>query len=132
MQSVRVNNSHSNKRKILHGVPQGSVLGFLLFNIDLTDLFLECKNDDFSSYVDDITPNSRAEDMSFVITELQSIANKVFRWFENNHMKANLGKNHVLLRCNMQRVAPFDNVQITSSLREKLLGISFDSKLNLL
>ena len=63
MQSVGVNNSHSNKRKILHGVPQGLVLGFLLFNIDLTDLFLECKNDDFSSYVDDITPNSRAEDV---------------------------------------------------------------------
>ena len=116
----------------MHGVPQGSVLGSLLLNIDLTDLFLECKNDDFNSYADDITPNSRAEDMSFVITELQSIANKVFRWFENNHMKVNLGKNHVLLSSNIQRVVPFGNVQITSSLGEKLLGITFDSKLSLL
>ena len=44
-------------------------------------------------------------------------------------MKANPGKNHVLLSSNIQRVVPFDNVQITSSLNEKLLGITFDLKL---
>ena len=67
--------------------------------------------------------------MSSIITELQRIENKSFRWFENNHMKANPGKNHVLLSSNIQRVVPFDNVQITSSLNEKLLGITFDLKL---
>ena len=44
-------------------------------------------------------------------------------------MKANPGKNHVLLSSNIQRVVPFDNVQITSSLSEKQLGITFDSQL---
>ena len=44
-------------------------------------------------------------------------------------MKANPGKNHVLLSSNIQRVVPFDNVQITSSLNEKLIGITFDLKL---
>ena len=44
-------------------------------------------------------------------------------------MKANLGKNHVLLSSNILREVPFDNVQITSSLSEKLLGITFDSEL---
>ena len=44
-------------------------------------------------------------------------------------MKANPGKSHVLLSSNITRVAPFDNVQITSCLREKLLGITFDSEL---
>ena len=42
-------------------------------------------------------------------------------------MKANLGKIHVLLSYNIQRVIPFDNVQITST--ETLLGIVFDSEL---
>ena len=44
-------------------------------------------------------------------------------------MKANLGKNHVLLSSNILREVPFDNVQITSSLSEKLLGITFDLEL---
>ena len=49
-QGVRINNSYSRKSEIKYGVPQGSVLGLLLFNIDLTDLFLECENDNITSY----------------------------------------------------------------------------------
>ena len=44
-------------------------------------------------------------------------------------MKANPGKSRVLLTSNIQLVVPFDNVQITSSLSKKLLGITFDSEL---
>ena len=128
-QSVRINKSYSNKREIMYGVPQGSVLGPLLFNIDLIDLFLECEDDNINSYADDTTPYSCAEDMSSVFTDLQRIANKIFRWFQNNHMKANPGKSRVLLTSNIQLVVPFDNVQITSSLSKKLLGITFDSEL---
>ena len=105
------------------------MLGPLLFNINLIELFLECEDDNINSYADDATPYSCAEGMSSVITEVQRIANKSFRWFENNHMKANPGKSHVLLSSNTQRVVPFDNVQITSNLSEKLLGVTFDSEL---
>ena len=126
--SVRINNSYSNKHEIMYGVPQVSVLGPLLFNIDLIDLFLECEDDCIYSYADGTTPYTCAEDMSSIITEFQRIANKIFRWFENNHMKANPGKSHVRLSSNIQRVVSFDNVQITSNLCEKLLGITFDSE----
>ena len=92
-------------------------------------MFLECEDYNINSNADDTTPYSCAEDMSSVITELQRIANKIFRWFKNNHLKANPGKTHILLSSNIQQVAPFYNVQITSSLSEKLLGITFDGEL---
>ena len=46
-------------------------------------------------------------------------------------MKTNLEKYQVLLSCNIQRFVPFDNAQITSSLSEKLLGITFFLELKL-
>ena len=76
-QGVRINNSYSRKSEIKYGVSQGSVIGLLLFNIDLTDLFLECENDNISSYADDTTPYSCAQDISSVISELQRIAKKI-------------------------------------------------------
>ena len=61
-QGVRINNSHSRKREIKYDVPQCSMLGQLLFNIDLIGLFLEYEDDNISSYADDTTPYSCAED----------------------------------------------------------------------
>ena len=40
---------------IVYGAPQGSILGSLLFNIDLCDLFFEDYSSDFANFVDDIT-----------------------------------------------------------------------------
>ena len=86
---VRMDNSYRRKSEIKYGVPQGSVLGSLLFDIDLMNLFLECEDDNISSYADDTTPYSCAQDISSVISELQRIAKNFFDWCRNNHMKAN-------------------------------------------
>ena len=40
----------------MYGVPEGSVLGTSLFNIDLIDLHFEYEDDNIISYADDITP----------------------------------------------------------------------------
>ena len=105
------------------------MLGSLLFNIDLIDLFLECEDDNISSYADDTTPYSCAQDISSVISELQRIAKNIFDWCRNNHMKANPEKCHVILSSNTQREIRFANASIASSPSEKLLGITLDSEL---
>ena len=124
-----INNSYSNKRETLQVVPQGSVHGTLLFNIDLINLNLQCDDDNNNSYANNTSPYSWAEDKSSVITELQKIDQKNFRQYEDNQMKANSEKSDVLLSSNIERVVPFYNVQITSGVCEKLLGITFDSEL---
>ena len=105
------------------------MLGSLLFDIDLIDLFLECDGDNITSYADDTTPYSCAQDISSVISEFQRIAEKIFDWCRNNKMKANPGKCSVILSSNTQRETCFINASIASSLSEKLVGITLNSEL---
>ena len=55
-QRVRLNNTYSEWIDILFGVPQGSILGPLLFNIFLCDLFFFLRDIPVTNYADDNTP----------------------------------------------------------------------------
>ena len=49
---------------------KGSILGLLLFNIDLIDLLYDCEEGNIANYADDTTPYSCAMDIQTVISEL--------------------------------------------------------------
>ena len=53
---IKINKMFSNWTNILHGVPQGSILGPLIFNAFLCDLFLFKSNIDIESYADNNIP----------------------------------------------------------------------------
>ena len=113
----------------LSTVSHSSVLRPLLFNINLIDLFLECEDDNISSYANDTNPYSCAQDLSSVISELQRITKKIFDWCRNNHMKAHPEKCHIIFSSNTQREIHFANVSVASSPSEILLGITLYSEL---
>ena len=54
-QSVRINYTHSSLQTILSDVPQVSVLGSILFNVNINDLFLFIKQATLHNYADDYT-----------------------------------------------------------------------------
>ena len=56
-QKTKVGSFFSDLWDILYGVPQGSILGPLLFNINLCDLFLSEYRSEFSNFADDTTPH---------------------------------------------------------------------------
>ena len=130
-QRTKIKNSFSKRSIILHGVPQGSILGPLLFNIDLIiDLFYEFEESDIASYADDTTPYCCGTDTQSVIAELQITANKLFYWFECNHLKANPHKSLLLLSTKTPINVSIGDVSLTTSTTETLLGIIIDLELS--
>ena len=86
-QRVRVNSNFSMWEKIISGVPEGSVLGRLLFNIFLNDFFLFIENS--SNYADGNTLYSSGNDMEKVKQTIQQDFEIATKWFYENYMVLN-------------------------------------------
>ena len=67
------------KKHVLFVVPQGSILGPLLFNIFLCDLFFIMNETDFASYADDNTPYVVGSNIEDVIIKLQNASLTLFQ-----------------------------------------------------
>ena len=91
-QRTKINSSYSSWHGIIFGVPQGSILGPLLFNIFLIDLFFIVENIDIASYGDGSTPYISANNINEVILSLEKATDTLFKWFSDNLMKSNADK----------------------------------------
>ena len=93
--------------------------------IDICDFLLDYKCD-IASYADDNTPHTSCVSLNMVLGQLESSTHDLFRWFKENHVKANPDKCHLLVTTNALTSVNINDFQITNSIEEKLLGINFD------
>ena len=131
-QRTKIGSSYSDWEDITSGVPQGSILGPLLFNIFLCDLFLEDENNYFANYADDTTPYYFGSTTTEVLDNLSCLTKKLFSWFANNQMKANDDKCHLILSSPEDDIAfQIKNSTLKCSKVKKLLRVHIDYKLKL-
>ena len=126
---VKINDTYSSWSEILLGVPQGSILGPLLFNISICDMFYFLEGFDIANYADDPTPYCAGKSAESVINNLEQPSTILFKWLNNNYMKVSTGKSHLLLSGNSRATATIDNSYIESEDEQVLLGTTIDSNL---
>ena len=133
-QYVTVNGKMSKKASVISGVPQGSVLGPLLFLIMISDIDKDIISSIIRTFADDtkvIQEVSSPEDCQI----LQQSLNKVYEWADTNNMKFNITKFNLLRygpNEDLKRNTPYKNsddedIQEEKSVRD--LGVQMSNDL---
>ena len=129
-QCVRIGDCTSEYMKVLKGVPQGSILGPLLFNIFLNDIFYCINKVHLFSYADDNTLSHIADSLNVLVKELEEDGKALVDWCNKNGMQANPDKfqGFAAGKKTFEKAPIFkindENIECEENI--KLLGINFD------
>ena len=115
---------------MLYGVPQGSILGPLIFNIHISDMFYDTENCNIASYADGNAPYASDFNLEEVIQKLELITNNLFEWFNKNNIKANAEKYHLVNTRDIDATTKIGEFDVKNSMEEKLLGVKTDTNLS--
>ena len=140
-QRVALNNEMSDSSEINCGVPQGSILGPLLFLLFINDLPLSLNDTTccVDLFADDTTIYEEQYDISTLRTSLQKSLNCLNEWCRQNGMVLNTLKTKVMLITSRQKrnhlqdctlSLNYNNIDIKMTTSDKILGVYVDENLS--
>lgn len=135
-QIVAIGTKNSDPRNIINGVPQGSILGPLLFSIfinDITHIKLKGK---IQLYADDTVLKYSSRDINTIFQEMQHDIDLIANWFNTNQLDLNVSKTKYMFftncKINMETIPilSYQNQTISRVNSFKYLGLIIDDKLS--
>uniref|UniRef100_A0A8D0CS33 Reverse transcriptase domain-containing protein n=3 Tax=Sander lucioperca TaxID=283035 RepID=A0A8D0CS33_SANLU len=139
-QFVNINDKPSKYAKVSHGVPQGSVLGPILFSLYMLPLgnIIRKHSINFHCYADDTQLYlSIKPDESGQLAKLQACIKDIKSWMTHNFLMLNSNKTEVIVlgpkhhRTSLSKyIATLDGIALASSTTVRNLGVIFDQDLS--
>lgn len=135
-QLVKIGENKSNTNIVSFGVPQGSILGPLLFVIYINNISQIGLNGDLSLYADDTSLFYFGHSIDSIIPVVQADLNLVNDWFKSNLLTINTSKTCYVIFSAKNKTIPnnielkINNEQIQRKNKEKYLGLILDNYLN--
>lgn len=134
-QYVRLEGKDSKFNNINMGVPQGSILGPLLFILYINDFYKTAKLLKFVLFADDTTVYCHNSDVTQALQVASMGLNNIADWLAANKLSLNINKTKLLVFDKIKGDTPqftlrFKDTLITSSSSTKFLGVTIDNKLS--
>jgi len=132
-QQVKYNGVLSEERKIVCGVPQGSLLGPLLFILYINDIHNCCEDLTLILFADDTNAFIKGSDINVTIDSLNANLAKIAEWFDANQLSLNIKKTHYMIFSNKSvltsKVVQIKGTKLEQVSSTKFLGVFIDHKL---
>ena len=132
-QFVSVNGTDSRKSPIVYGVPQGSILGPLLFIIYINDIPEISKHAKMVLYADDANIIITGANMDEIQVKVSELASNLLNWVQCNGLALNLKKTYYMVftnrRINTDIELRINNIVIKRVTETRFLGVLIDEKL---
>lgn len=129
---VRIGNTVSSWLELPCGVPQGSILGPLLFNVFINDIFDCITVTSVCNFADDNSLYASGRSLVTVKEKLTCDTSAILRWFSLNSMVANPDKFQIMflgVHDNAEISLEIGDINIPAKNTVKLLGVDIDHKL---
>ena len=88
-QRIKIGNNYSEWDTLIKGVPQGSILDPVLFNVFINDIFHFVQDSTIYHYADDNFLSYSDTNINTVVKTLENDSINLIDWFSKNLMKAN-------------------------------------------